>query len=297
MRPFEARAYAVESRIRDDGSGTSSHGSAEVAVGGEILRGEASGGGPLDALERALRSALLPAYPALARVLTSDFRAQVAQGRDRAHGIVRVRFTATVEGRPPWTTVGSAPDLMHAAWLALADCLEYAVATRAGVDESVHVEREQEALPLAQLAPLLVDEVDGESLRAIAEIDWHATTLDLADGIDRELAARATAQGAALAYSFGNFCAIAAHPDRHAVVRVNLLKGRPENQVGSVTTTRDRVDALFDWSQLPEALRARRCSRSWTSASRSGRWASGALRARASRRTSPRSTARSGRRS
>ena len=80
VRPFEARAYAVESRIRDDGSGTSSHGSAEVAVGGEILRGEASGGGPLDALEHALRSALLPAYPALARVLTTDFRAQVAQG-------------------------------------------------------------------------------------------------------------------------------------------------------------------------------------------------------------------------
>jgi 2-isopropylmalate synthase len=254
VRPFEARAYAVESRIRDDGLGTSSHATAEVAVGGEILRGEAAGGGPLDALERALRSALLPAYPALSRVLTSDFRAQVAQGRDRAHGIVRVRFTATVEGRPPWTTVGSAHDLMHAAWLALADCLEYAVATRAGVDESVHVERGQLAKPLAQLAPLLVDHVDDDALRTIAAIDWHATTLDLADGIDRELAARATVQGAALAYSFGNFCAIAAHPDRRAVVRVNLLKGRPENQVGSVTTTRDRVDALFDWSQLPEPL-------------------------------------------
>ena len=31
----------------------------------------------------------------------------------------------------------------------------------------------------------------------------------------------------------------------------NLVKGRPENQVGSVTTTRDRFDKLFDWALLP----------------------------------------------
>jgi hypothetical protein len=60
--------------------------------------------------------------------------------------------------------------------------------------------------------------------------------------------------GAALFYSFGNFCAIAAHPDRRSVLRVNLLKARPENQVGSVTTTRDRRDLLFDWTELPERL-------------------------------------------
>ena len=261
MRPFEARAYAVESRIRDDGSGTSSHGSAEVAVGGEILRGEASGGGPLDALERALRSALLPAYPALARVLTSDFRAQVAQGRDRAHGIVRVRFTAPSRdgrrGRPSAapTTSCTRPG-SRSPTASSTRSRRGPASTRASTSSA---SSRPSRWPSSR--PLLVDEVDGESLRAIAEIDWHATTLDLADGIDRELAARATAQGAALAYSFGNFCAIAAHPDRHAVVRVNLLKGRPENQVGSVTTTRDRVDALFDWSQLPEASRARRCSR------------------------------------
>ena len=80
------------------------------------------------------------------------------------------------------------------------------------------------------------------------------TTLDLADAADRALAARATALGAALFYSFGNFCAVAAHPRRALVVRVNLLKGRPENQVGSVTTTRERFDTLFDWTLLPDGL-------------------------------------------
>ena len=35
---------------------------------------------------------------------------------------------------------------------------------------------------------------------------------------------------------------------------MNFLKGRPENQVGSVTTTRDRYGLLFDWRALPEGL-------------------------------------------
>ena len=35
---------------------------------------------------------------------------------------------------------------------------------------------------------------------------------------------------------------------------MNLLKGRPENQVGSLTSTRDRFERLFDWTLLPEGL-------------------------------------------
>jgi tRNA A37 threonylcarbamoyladenosine synthetase subunit TsaC/SUA5/YrdC len=102
------------------------------------------------------------------------------------------------------------------------------------------------------------------SLRALAHgdpvvdeleaIDWTATALDIDDADDRDLAARATAVGAALFYAFGNFYGVAAHPSRESVVRVNLLKGRPENQVGSVTTTRDRFGLLFDWSLVPPEL-------------------------------------------
>jgi hypothetical protein len=61
----------------------------------------------------------------------------------------------------------------------------------------------------------------------------------------------ATALGAALFYSFGNFCAVAAHPRLESVQRVNLMKGRPVGQVGSVTTTPDRIDGLFAWELLP----------------------------------------------
>jgi hypothetical protein len=45
-----------------------------------------------------------------------------------------------------------------------------------------------------------------------------------------------------------------ARPDREVVVRINRMKGRPDSQVGSVTTTPLRIAALFDWSRLPAGL-------------------------------------------
>jgi hypothetical protein len=95
---------------------------------------------------------------------------------------------------------------------------------------------------------------DREVLARVAETDWQSATLDLSDPSDRSFAAHATALGAALFYSFANFCAIAAHPHLDSVRRVNRLKGRNVDQVGSVSTTRDRIDRLFDWDRLPAGL-------------------------------------------
>ena len=61
--------------------------------------------------------------------------------------------------------------------------------------------------------------------------------LDITDLADRTRAAEATAEGAALFYAFGNFCALAAKPDLATLHAMNALKGRPRDQVGSVTTT------------------------------------------------------------
>jgi hypothetical protein len=47
--------------------------------------------------------------------------------------------------------------------------------------------------------------------------------LDIASLADRREAAEATAEGAALFYSFGNFCALAAPPDLESQRAVNAL--------------------------------------------------------------------------
>jgi tRNA A37 threonylcarbamoyladenosine synthetase subunit TsaC/SUA5/YrdC len=71
--------------------------------------------------------------------------------------------------------------------------------------------------------------------------------LNLASQADRRLAAIATANGAALFYGFGNFCALAAMPDLASMQRINALKGRPLAQPGSVTTDPWRAPRAFDW--------------------------------------------------
>jgi hypothetical protein len=74
--------------------------------------------------------------------------------------------------------------------------------------------------------------------------------LNLHSAADRRLAAIATTNGAALFYGFGNFCALAALPDLASMRRINRLKGRPLDQVGSVTADPARAPAVFDWRGL-----------------------------------------------
>src|SRR5262245_810472 len=74
--------------------------------------------------------------------------------------------------------------------------------------------------------------------------------LDIADLAHRREAADATADGAALFYAFGNFCALAARPERESLRAMNALKGRPLDQVGSVTTTPEKANKVFDWDRV-----------------------------------------------
>ncbi|MFE1904590.1 hypothetical protein ACFW96_13105 [Streptomyces gardneri] len=78
--------------------------------------------------------------------------------------------------------------------------------------------------------------------------------LILGDIGDVRRAAEALGEGAAVAHGFGNFYALTARADREVVERVNRMKGRPAGQVGSVTTVREHVGSLFDWTRLPSEL-------------------------------------------
>lgn len=76
--------------------------------------------------------------------------------------------------------------------------------------------------------------------------------LDIDGDVTRTAAA--IASGAISGQPFGNFYAIAARPDEDTVRRINVMKGRPPNQTGSLTTTWRHVPTLFDWSRLPNGL-------------------------------------------
>jgi hypothetical protein len=78
--------------------------------------------------------------------------------------------------------------------------------------------------------------------------------LVLSSAADAEYTARAIAAGAVVGHAFGNFYVITTRPDADVVRGVNLMKGRPADQVGSLNTTRALIPNLYDWSKLPDGL-------------------------------------------
>jgi hypothetical protein len=78
--------------------------------------------------------------------------------------------------------------------------------------------------------------------------------LDIEDPVDRAAAARALAEGRTIGHPVANIYVLSAHPAAQVVRAVNVMKGRPPHQVGSVSTTRNLVPRLFDWSRLPSGL-------------------------------------------
>lgn len=100
-------------------------------------------------------------------------------------------------------------------------------------------------------------EIELPVIRKVTETNWQKTRLDIESPNDVVLAAKVLAHGIPVCYSFGNFTAIAAHPAKESVQLVNQTKGRPLNQVGSITTTRDRMLDVFDWSKVDYPFIAR----------------------------------------
>jgi 2-isopropylmalate synthase len=96
----------------------------KVRVGTEIMHTAAEGNGPVNALDQALRKALLQFYPSLAAVKLVDYKVRILEETVGTESQVRVLIESS-DGAEEWTTVGSSTNIIEASWLALADALEY----------------------------------------------------------------------------------------------------------------------------------------------------------------------------
>ncbi|WP_183101034.1 citramalate synthase [Nocardioides pelophilus] len=87
-----------------------------------VVTGE--GNGPVNALDQALRQAIVQAYPAIAKFELIDFKVRIL---DQGHGtdaITRV-LIETSDGESSWVTVGVGANVIEASWEALVDGLTY----------------------------------------------------------------------------------------------------------------------------------------------------------------------------
>jgi 2-isopropylmalate synthase len=96
----------------------------KVNVKDQVMHCVAEGNGPVNALDAALRKALLQSYPHLARVTLVDYKVRILEESSGTGSQVRVLIEST-DGVNEWHTVGSSTNIIEASWLALADSLEY----------------------------------------------------------------------------------------------------------------------------------------------------------------------------
>jgi 2-isopropylmalate synthase len=115
-------------RVIDEHRGSEmplSEATVRVRVGQHVEHTAASGTGPVNALDQALRRALEKFYPALAEVRLVDYKVRVRQGSlSGTASLVRVLITSG-DRVAQWGTVGVSSNIVEASWRALVDAVEY----------------------------------------------------------------------------------------------------------------------------------------------------------------------------
>jgi 2-isopropylmalate synthase len=121
--PFELVDFFVNVEHRQ-GRGIFAEAMVKVRVNGEVLHTAAEGNGPVNALDNALRKALLSYYPQLADFHLSDYKVRILDSDHGTEAITRVLID-TRNSTSRWSTVGASTNIIEASWRALADSMEY----------------------------------------------------------------------------------------------------------------------------------------------------------------------------
>ena len=96
----------------------------KVWVGDERHVHVSEGNGPVNAIDAALRAALLPHYPELSKVHLTDYKVRILDGATATGAVTRVLIDAT-NGDRSWTTIGVSANIIEASWQALEESLVY----------------------------------------------------------------------------------------------------------------------------------------------------------------------------
>ena len=86
----------------------------------------ADGDGPVNALDGALRSALVTFYSQLKKITLTDYKVRILDGGDGTAAKTRVLIEST-DGKREWGTVGVSENIIEASLQALVDSMEFAL--------------------------------------------------------------------------------------------------------------------------------------------------------------------------
>jgi 2-isopropylmalate synthase len=96
----------------------------KVRVKGEDLLEVAEGNGPVSALDKALRKALVKFYPEIAEFHLTDYKVRILNSGSGTEAKTRVLIESS-NGHQRWTTVGVSSNILEASYQAVVEGIEY----------------------------------------------------------------------------------------------------------------------------------------------------------------------------
>jgi len=134
-RFFDLKGFRVIVEKRKEGEDPLSEATIMVKVGGHIEHTAATGDGPVNALDNALRKALEKFYPELRAVKLLDYKVRVLTAGKGTSAQVRVLVESGDE-TGKWGTVGVSENIIEASWQALVDSIEFKLLREEDREES-----------------------------------------------------------------------------------------------------------------------------------------------------------------
>jgi len=96
----------------------------KISVGKDEEITAAEGNGPVNALDNALRKALIKFYPRLSEMHLTNFKVNILEGSEGTAAKVRV-FIESRDEQDIWSTIGVSESVIEASWHALVDSIQY----------------------------------------------------------------------------------------------------------------------------------------------------------------------------
>jgi 2-isopropylmalate synthase len=98
----------------------------KLEIDGKQIHEVGEGDGPVNALDEALRKALIQRYPTLRDMKLVDYRVRVVNFEAGTAARIRVIIESS-DNQDVWGTVGVSENIIEASWIALVDALEYKI--------------------------------------------------------------------------------------------------------------------------------------------------------------------------
>ncbi len=133
LHPFDVLSYEVSTKLQSGGE-TVTTANVVLRVAGRNHSFEATGQGPMNALDVCLRQCLASIYPAITDVRLTDYKVRVLGAKGGTDSKVRV-LVEWSDHRRSWATVGISDNVIDASWRALVDALRLEIMRLTEEDE------------------------------------------------------------------------------------------------------------------------------------------------------------------